>query len=152
VALAVDLALELDGDTAYQSAVLDTAAQTDKPLMVISNLPATIDQEAAQLLRGNGIPVLESLRTGLSALRHLLDHQNRPQRGPDLASQGPAPGPDVARLGRARRLLAMAGQTGAAQFDLLREYGIPAARAERVSDAAQALEAAARIGYPIVLK
>src|SRR5262249_13496356 len=63
VALAVDLAVELDGDTAYQSAVLDTAAQTDKPLVVISNLPATIDQEAAQLLRSNGIPVLESLRT-----------------------------------------------------------------------------------------
>src|SRR5260221_10031105 len=39
VALAVDLITELDGDTAYQLAALDAANRTDKPVVVLSNLP-----------------------------------------------------------------------------------------------------------------
>ena len=84
VALAVDLVPELDGDTAYQLAVLDAAERTDKPVVVMSNLPSGLDRETAALLRGRGIPVLEGLRTGLLALRHLLDHQAR-LAGPRLA-------------------------------------------------------------------
>jgi succinyl-CoA synthetase beta subunit len=49
-------------------------------------------------------------------------------------------------------LLSQCRETGAAQLALLREYGIRAARAERVNDADEALTAAARIGYPVVLK
>ena len=147
VALAVDLITELDGDTAYQLAVLDTASQTDKPVVVLTNLPGAIDQDAAVLLRSSGVPVLEGLRSGLRALRHLLDHQARP------AWRDPAwPAPDQARRDRARKLLAAGSRTGAAQLALLREYGIAAARAEQAGDSAEALAAAARIGYPVVLK
>jgi succinyl-CoA synthetase beta subunit len=49
-------------------------------------------------------------------------------------------------------LLNQGRETGAAQLDLLGEYGIRAARAGRVSNAGEALAAAARIGYPVVLK
>jgi|HubBroStandDraft_1064217.scaffolds.fasta_scaffold03164_5 acyl-CoA synthetase (NDP forming) len=149
VALAVDLVTELDGNDAYPLAVLDVAEQTDKPLVVISNLPAGIDQDAAAFLRGNGVPVLEGMRTGLLALRHLLDDLNA-QPAPVPA---PAPPPaDPARLGRARELLANAEATGATQLGLLSHYGIKTARAARVTTAAQALAAAAQIGYPLVLK
>jgi acyl-CoA synthetase (NDP forming) len=147
VALAVDLITELDGDTAYQLAVLDTASQTDKPVVVLTNLPGAIDQDAAVLLRSSGVPVLEGLRSGLRALRHLLDHQARP------AWRDPAwPAPDQARRDRARKLLAAGSRTGAAHLALLREYGIAAARAEQAGDSVEALAAAARIGYPVVLK
>jgi acyl-CoA synthetase (NDP forming) len=147
VALAVDLITELDGDTAYQLAVLDTASETDKPVVVLSNLPGAIDPQTAVLLRSSGIPVLEGLRSGLRALRHLLEHASRP------AWHEPAsPTLDQGRRDRARRLLSQSGETGEAQLALLREYGIPAARAERVNDAEQALAAAARIGYPVVIK
>ena len=92
VALAVDLVPELDGDTAYQLAVLDAADEADKPVVVMSNLPSGLDRETATLLRGRGIPVLEGLRTGLLALRHLLDHQAR-LAGPDrLRPPPPAAG------------------------------------------------------------
>ena len=74
VALAVDLAPELDGDQSYQAAARVTAAATDLPVVVLANLPGGIDQEAAGRLREDGIPVLEGMRTGLLALRHLLDH------------------------------------------------------------------------------
>src|SRR5258706_10865349 len=77
VALAVDLITELDGDTAYQLAALDAANRTDKPVVVLSNLPGAIDQDAAVLLRSRGVPVLEGLHSGLRALRDLLEHQAR---------------------------------------------------------------------------
>ena len=147
VALAVDLVTELDGDTSYQLAVLDAAARTDKPVAVISNLASAIDHDTAAMLRRGGIPVLEGMRTGLLALRHMLDWQDgRPVR----ATAGPVR--DTARLSRARKLLRQGSQTGAAQLALLGEYGIAVARAERVASAGEALAAAARVGYPVVLK
>ena len=88
------------------------------------------------------------MRSGLRALRHLLDHEA--QAGVARARTGRCPtwnggtGPGS--------LLARAAATGAAHLALLREYGIPAARAERVGDADEALAAAARIGYPVVIK
>ncbi len=147
VALAVDLITELDGDTTYQLAALDTASRTGKPVVVLASLPGAIDPDTAVLLRSSGVPVLEGLRSGLLALRHLLEHESRP-----AWREPPGPAPDQARLGRARDLLAKSRETGAAQLALLREYGIASARAERVDDAGEALAAAARIGYPVVLK
>lgn len=147
VALAVDLVTELDGDDSYQLAALDVAARTGKPLAVLTNLPSAIDPGAATALRAAGLPVLEGMRTGMLALGHLLDHL-RGQR----ARAGDSPEPDPARRRRATALLARSAESGLAQLELLREYGIRTARAERVTDLGEALEAAARIGYPIVLK
>ena len=147
MALAVDLITELDGDTAYQQAVLDAAASTGKPLVVLANIPGGVDRDTAALLRGRGVPVLDSMRTGMVALRHLLARQARgPRAAPEL------PVPDPARLARAGALLAQVADTGAAQLALLAEYGIEVARAERAASAAQVLDAAGRIGYPVVLK
>lgn len=148
VALAVDLVTELDGDESYQRAVLDAAGRTGKPLVVIANLPSAIDPGAAALLRGHGIPVLEGMRTGLLALRHLLDRRaGRPTSGP----VNPPP-TDPARQARARRLLADVGESAANAFALLNEYGIETSRTERVTSAVEAAAAATRIGYPVVLK
>ena len=74
VALAVDLVHELDGDQSYPLAMLDVAERTDKPLAVLSNLSSAIDPDVARQLRAAGVPVLEGTRSGLLALRHLLDY------------------------------------------------------------------------------
>jgi acetate---CoA ligase (ADP-forming) len=84
VALAVDMIRELDGDLSYPQAVLEAASQTTKPVVVLSNVASAIDPEYATELRQQGVPVLEGMRTGLLALRHLLDHAAR--------SPGPAAG------------------------------------------------------------
>jgi acyl-CoA synthetase (NDP forming) len=177
VALAVDLVHELDGDRSYPLALLDAAARTDKPLAVLASLPSAIDPAVATELRAAGIPVLESTRTGLLALRHLLDHAARPrpatnaadhergqsahgtgdhQRGqsaPGTADRRPGgPAADRERQRRGRELLASGAASGAPLLGLLREYGIDAARVEAASDAGAALAAAAAIGYPVVLK
>jgi acyl-CoA synthetase (NDP forming) len=139
IALAVDLVKELDGDDSYQLAALDAAQRTTKPLLLISNVASAIDQDAAALLRGNGIPVLEGTRTGMKAVRHLLDHLAgaRPRT--------PAPPPDPVRTARARQLIAT-------PFGLLAHYGIATPATARVTSAAAAVAAADRIGYPVVLK
>jgi len=164
IALAVDLVPELDGDQAYRLAVLDAAARTTKPLVVLSNLAGAIDADAAALLRRNGVAVLEGTRPGLLALRHLLDHlaaESGAETGAEPAAEPvaalaraaqPAITADPGRRARALGLLTAAGRSGTASLELLREYGIPVARAERVTSARAAVAAAARIGYPIVLK
>jgi acyl-CoA synthetase (NDP forming) len=147
VALAVDLVPELDGDQSYPLALLDTAARTDVPLAVLASLPSAIDPDAAGRLRAAGIPVLEGTRTGLLALRHLLDQTGRPTAGPTRP-----PALDIERQRRGRDLLASGQAGGAALLGLLAEYGLSVARAEAAADAAGALAAAASIGYPVVLK
>jgi len=160
VTLAVDLVPELDGDDAYPRAVLTAAAGTSKPVAVLAGLSAAVDPAAAARLRAAGVPVLEGTRTGLLALRHLLDQAHPPQPPPDPdeledpeSPEGPeAPGPPGETAARWRRRLTQGGLAGAALFDLLRDYGIPAVRALPAATRAAALDAAAAIGYPVVLK
>ena len=144
VALAVDLVHELDGDPSYPQAVLDAARYTAKPVTVLSNLPAAIDEVTASLLRGQGVPVLEGSRSGLLALAHLMDQARRRLQG---AAGTARPASTGGR--RDRRLPA---RSGAALLELLAEYGIATASSVPVTSAAAALAAAAQIGYPVVLK
>ena len=148
VALAVDLVPEFDGDESYQDAVLAAARRSAAPVVVLAGLPASIDPVAAARLRAAGVPVLEGARTGLLALRHLLDHASRAAPG-----ARPAHSPvDSERRKRHTSALA-AGRLGAADMaGLLRDYGIPAARTIAVTSREAALSAAGEIGYPVVLK
>jgi len=146
VALGVDLVPEFDGDDSYQRAVLAAAAGTAKPVAVLAGLPAAVDQAAAARLRAAGVPVLEGTRTGLLALRHLLDHAV-PREPPP-----PAPAHDQARQLRWTRRLRGRPLSGAEAMELLSDYGIPAVRARRAGTRAEAMAAAAEIGYPVVIK
>ncbi|MBV9095932.1 MAG: acetate--CoA ligase family protein, partial [Streptosporangiaceae bacterium] len=103
-------------------------------------------------------------RSGLLALRHLLDHAKPapPQHaGPpaphDAAPVDAAPHDaaqhDAARRRRWARALQNASTPAAAVLgELLRDYGIPAVRAQAAGTRAGAVRAAAEIGYPVVLK
>ena len=147
VALAVDLVPEFDGDESYPRAVLTAAARTPKPVAVLAGLPAAVDPAAAARLRADGVPVLEGTRSGLLALRHLLDHAEPKDPPPD-----PDPPGDTGRRWRETLARHPGGLSGAALFDLLRDYGLPAVRARAAATRAAALAAAAAIGYPVVLK
>ena len=149
VALAVDLVPEFDGDDAYPRAVLAAAAGTGKPVAVLAGLPAAVDPVAAARLRAAGVPVLEGTRSGLLALRHLLDHSARPELHRPEPPPPATPGP---RRQRWAPVLSAGPPGSAVLFDLLRDYGIPAVRAREAGTRAGALAAAAEIGYPVVLK
>ncbi len=151
VALAVDLVPELDGDDAYPRAVLAAASGTPKPVAVLAGLPAAVDPAAAARLRVAGVPVLEGTRSGLLALRHLLDAaDSRPQPPPDPKTPE-TPG-DTAERWKNTIARHPGGLSGAVLFDLLRDYGIPAVRTLPAATRTAALAAAAKIGYPVVLK
>ena len=155
VALAVDLVHEYDGDDSYPLALSDVAARTAKPLAVLSNLSSAIDSDLARQLRGQGIPVLEGTRSGLLALRHLLDHARKRGVGADLLASGARQlGSQGARSRQARAaaLLASGHATGAALLSVLADYGISVARSHPAGDLEAALAAAQQIGYPVVLK
>jgi acyl-CoA synthetase (NDP forming) len=149
VALAVDLVQEYDGDDSYRDAVLAAAAATSKPVVVLASVPAAIDTRAATRLRAAGVPVLESTRSGLLALGHLLAHgRNRQQDTPATDASASA----AARRSRWAAALTTGPLTGADLFDLLRDYGVPAVRARSAGTLAAAVDAAAAIGYPVAVK
>ena len=160
--------------------MLAAAATTDKPVVVLASVPAAIDADAATRLRAAGVPVLESTRSGLLALGHLLAHTAPDAPAPAAAPDAPAPdaaaadaaAPDAAapaassvsraapsapatidaRRSRWAAALAAGPLGGADLFDLLRDYGVPAVRARSAGTLAAATEAAAAIGYPVALK
>jgi acyl-CoA synthetase (NDP forming) len=146
LALAVDLIPELDGDQSYPVAARAAAAATDLPVVVLAGLPGAIDQATAAALRNEGIPVLEGIRTGLLALRHLIDHAARQglHDPPGFRVLGP---PEPGRIMEGPGPLETAAALG-----LLREYGITTARVLPAASEAEALAAASEIGYPVVLK
>jgi hypothetical protein len=89
--------------------------------------------------------VLEGARSGLLALRHLLEHAGRPARAEP-------PPLDAGRRDHWARALEQGEPDGALLFGLLRAYGIRVPRACPADTVDGALAAAARIGYPVVLK
>ncbi len=145
VALAVDLVPEYDGDDSYPRAVLTAASGTGKPVAVLAGLPSAVDPATAARLRAAGVPVLEGTRSGLLALRHLLDQADPPPAPPDAAPPNPA-------AKRWQDRLADPPPGAAVLFDLLRDYGLRVVRAQPATTPAEALKAAAEIGYPVVLK
>ncbi len=169
-AFAVDLVPEFDGDRSYEAAVLAAASTTGKPMAILANLAAAVDPATAARLRTGGVPVLEGARSGLLALRHWLSRpgllQPRDTTNPEnlsdftnYSSPETHASPDVSArhirtARRARWLRALAGGPldAATHLDLLRDYGLPVVQARRAATAAEALDAAATLGYPVVLK
>jgi len=147
VALAVDLVSEFDGDESYPASVVAAWNRTEKPLCVLSHVPSALDRASAHKLRAQGIPVLEGTRSGLLALRHLLELRDQ------AARPVTAPRPlDAARRDRWRARLGrdVFGPGDAAA--LLADYGIPAPPAVAVANRTEAVAAAGDLGYPVVLK
>jgi acyl-CoA synthetase (NDP forming) len=151
VALAIDLVHELDGDQSYPLALRDAAEHTDKPVAVLSNLGSAIDLDVACQLRDGGIAVLEGTRSGLLALGHLLKHADRRDYEGNVRRPADSPAPGETQS-RGAELLAGGAASGAPLLALLNDYGIAVPRTGQVSSAAEAVEAAAAIGYPVVLK
>ncbi len=147
VALGVDLVVEYDGEEAYLDAALDTAKGTTKPVVVLSNAHSSVHPASAQRLRERGVPVLEGTRSGMLALRHLLELRDQRARPPV-----PAVRPDAARAARWRARLAAGTPSAAEGLQLLADYGMTVARTLTAGSADEAVAAAESIGFPVVLK
>lgn len=129
------------------AAVESTAAATDKPVLVLGNLHSTISREAATRLREQGIPVLMGTETGLRAIRAYLKwHRDAEERRLD-PQQDASP-----RLEEWRARLRTGLLDPADALAMYRAFGgsvVPDAQAESEGEA---IAAAERLGYPVVLK
>ncbi|MGZ5405348.1 MAG: acetate--CoA ligase family protein, partial [Nocardioides sp.] len=143
VALAVDLVPEYDGDVAFPNAMARLLELTPKPVVVLANLAAAVDQAAAGRLRSLGIPVLEGTGSGLVALRHLRAPSPPPRWHPPL--DGTRRERWIDRLGAERSCPGLAEA-------LLTDYGIPVAPSRWVSCREDAIAAAADLGGTVALK
>jgi acetate---CoA ligase (ADP-forming) len=121
-------------EVAVGEALAGAAAETGRPLVVHSMYPHAA---VAATLRAGGVPVFRSIERAVGVLARLAEHGEHPPAGvPEL----PAPAAPVARPGYAEaRALLEAG-------------GVPFIPARIVASAAEAADAAAAIGYPVVLK
>jgi acyl-CoA synthetase (NDP forming) len=147
VALGVDLVREYDAEEAYLEAAFDTAAATAKPVVLLSNAHSSVHRPSAERLRAGGVPVLEGTRSGMLAVRHLLELRDFRSR-PAVVAQ-PV---DTARAARWRERLALGTPSPAEGLELLADYGIAVAATRTASDADGAVAAAQDVGYPVVLK
>ena len=147
VALSVDLVEEFDGAQDYVTALLEVAGATDKPVVALSNAAASIDAAFAARLRAGGVPVLHGSRSGLLALRHLLQLA-------DLRAGvvHDAPAVNAQRQQYWRSALPGAAVSAQDAARLLADYGVPVVAVARATTVDQAREHARRIGYPVVLK
>jgi acyl-CoA synthetase (NDP forming) len=144
VGLAVDLVPEYDGDRSYPAAVASLLERTDKPVVVLTNLPSAIDQDAAARLRLLGVPVLEGTRSGLHAMGHLLA----------AAVQITLPESGAIDSARQSRWVSRLANDGPDldPLALMSEYGIPVPEGRPVSSEEEAVAAAVELGWPVVLK
>ena len=148
VALAVDLTAEDSSDVGYVGVAAQVQAAATKPFLVLSHVSSAIDPRDAQRLRDAGVPVLEGTRTGLAAVRNMFAHRDARARSP---AQRPEVAPAVTRRWR-QRLASPAPLAASESFQLLADYGIPVAPTLPAASMPEALTAAERIGWPVVLK
>jgi acetyltransferase len=104
-----------------------------------------LDPEVIRTLAEAGVPFLESTETAMLALRNAREHRRFLEQ-PETASAEPVVPPAVTRpLGRG-----VLANSEAAR--MLAAFGIPLADTIPAKDAEQAVRAADRLGYPVVIK
>jgi len=152
LAFVQDLADELDEDESDSAEITSQIfGETDKPFAVLSNLRCAIPEASAIAVRDAGIPLLEGTATGLAAFRNLFAlaaFNSLPERAESPAE---VVDPEIRQRWRTR-LAAGAPWSESEGLALLRDYGIPTASGDVADNAADALEIAERLGWPVVVK
>ncbi len=148
VGLCVDLTTEESSDIGYAGVARDVQAATTKPFLVMSHVSSAVDPAGAARLRGGGVPVLEGTRTGLAAVRHLFAYRDARARPP---LELPVADPAITRRWRER--LARPDELSVQEsFQLLSDYGVPVVPAAPAASQREAVAAAERARWPVVLK
>ena len=132
---------------AYFAAMRQAAARTTKPVVIATNYSLVRNEGIARRATKAGIPVINGTEEALWAVRHTFTYRDRARRSVTPHCPVPQEARDAARK------QAAAGPIRAADaLAMLSAYGIPTPRWALVASEAEAQDAAASIGYPVVLK
>ena len=111
------LGMRKDGADAHHAlveAMAKAAPSARKPLLVVSFIGNSLTGRWRGYAENHGVPILDSLETGMRAIRHLVDHArvrshgNRPTALEDFEVPGLAPGVTLTES-ESKRILAAAG-------------------------------------------
>jgi len=123
-------------------------AASGKPVALVGSRQGTGVDDLAVAMTHEGLPVLDGVPSFLRGARALLDYRDFLRREP----ADPVP-PDEACVRRWRDRMQAGDVLGEAEsLALLADFGIPVAAAHVARTPADALAAAAAIGYPVALK
>jgi acyl-CoA synthetase (NDP forming) len=125
------------------AAIGELARTTSTRFVVLNNTSGGgRDPQTEEVLRRAGIPFLLGMREGLAA----LSVWGRETERPPIA----LPTQERSRLGALGLELVSSGDVQ--RFALLRQLGLPMVETLRIDSVASALEAASRLGMPVVMK
>ena len=131
---------------AYTPLLAASAAASEKPHYQLNTRPGLMHRVQVELLAETGGATLGGLRQGLSAIARLAG----------FSRWRPCPVLDeVPSQDRLAAMLATGARPTIHEHDskrVLSSYGVPVAREQLVMSAAEAIRAAAEIGFPVVLK
>ncbi len=123
------------------------AAGTAKPVMIATNYSKTFNHDLAASLAADGIPVLEGTRESLLTLKRGFAWRDRKRE-----RSAPPASPVIGRSLSAGAIDFMTGgQLSEIEgLSLLRDFGVPVVGAHAAASEAEAVAAAAAIGFPVV--
>jgi acyl-CoA synthetase (NDP forming) len=125
------------------------AAATGKPMAFATCVPNGIGHETARRLREVGTPLIDGLGPALAAIAHHMAWAGLRTRGP--MTPPALPPADIVDRWRAR-LASGEPLDEADGLALAAAFGVPVVASAVVTDAAGAVAAAERLGYPVALK
>jgi acyl-CoA synthetase (NDP forming) len=142
---------EVEQSLSVAEAAVQAAQKTGKPVLFFSNLSTGFHQEVKKVLDEGGVPYLQGTWETLRAIQAFMRYASFRQRlGESIAAGCPSPA-DLPYW--RRKLQGMRGTLSEVEGRrLLAAYGIPGPREAVIATAEEAVEAAQRIGYPVVLK
>ncbi len=134
--------------------LVDVAATTDKPVFVVWGSPVGTEPAYTDVLLGSNLPVFRTFGNCVRAVRAYLDYWGFVSRFRSPIADAPVEARPAAR--RVRRVLDEV-EPGAALSELaskrvVQAYGVKPSRDRLCTTAADAVDAADRLGYPVVLK
>ena len=133
---------------------LSVAAQTSKPVIAATYTSRQVHPELMFQIAAAGVPILDGMKTALTACRHAFRYRAF-QEQYQLRTTGSATQHTIAaeQVSDWKRNLGGSAQLAEADaLSFLSDFGIPCVPTLRAEGEADALSAAAKVGYPVVLK
>lgn len=131
----------------HEKVLYSVADTTAKPVIAASNYALTDNREMALRMADRNIPLVEGTREALIAVRHLLNHGRQGE-----ARQSKVEMTEYPAAAAWKKRLASLPFAEDELFGLLRDYGISTPVTEVATSQEEAVAAAMRIGFPVVLK
>nr|WP_298684820.1 acetate--CoA ligase family protein [uncultured Dongia sp.] len=123
-------------------------ARTTKLVMLTTNVASNSSDDVAVRLSHDGVPVLSGVENMLGLVKKLMAERDRKALGADR----PTAAPVGLRAKWQKRLAPGMALSEADALDLLADYGVPVIAHAHAESLETAQAAAAKIGYPVVMK